>query len=103
MKNKISPKKHNPSLIMQSTNLDIKRSITKKNIPSYARNHLKGSLLRNSQIVKSKKDLKDSITLNNNNILHSSTLFFRPNLMNKLKLKKNLITRKSKEIDITYF
>ena len=103
MKNKISPKKHNPSLIMQSTNIDIKRSVTKKYMPSHQRNHLKGSLLRNSQIIKSKKDQKESITLNNNNILHSSTLFFRPNLMNKLKLKQNLITRKSKEIDIAYF
>ena len=103
MKNKNSPKKHNPSLITQSANIDIKRSTTKKYIPSYQRNHLKGLLLRNSQIIKSKKEQKDLIPINSNNILHSSTLFFRPNFMNKLKLKQNLITHKSKAINITYF
>ena len=102
---KYSPYKNNPS----ASNKDIKRSVTKKlymsSISSFHKNHLKSSsLLRKSQILKDKKEEKNNqnfSTKNDYNILHSSTLFFKPNFLNKIRNKENILANKS--IDNQHF
>ena len=102
---KYSPNKNNPS----ASNKDIKRSVTKKlymsSISSFHKSHLKSSsLLRKSQILKDRKEEKNNQNFekkNNYNILHSSTLFFKSNFLNKIRNKENILANKS--IDNQHF
>ena len=113
MKNKIQQIKKNPSFLYPISGVEIKRTVTKKLVSPNHLNQFKPNFLRNSQLIRFKKEPKDTQTLlsptknnninntNNTNVMSSKDLLFKTHFLNKLENKNKILTLDS--VDNPYF